>query len=865
MASRPSQRQTAAGRPHLRLYRIICALPGPRPTLLLAAALGIAGLPVTAAARDPLVHYAIPAGPLHRALLLFARQGGMQILFTPDLVTGRRARAITGRLSPEAALAALLTGSGLVARQLPSGAMLIVRAEGSRPLPAADIDPPGTAIAEDIVVTAYKYPSTLAASPAGITVLTGQAADRRGVDDLATLARQVPALQVADTGDSDARLSLRGVNAQGEPTVGLYLGDTPVTGPSGTTFDPGWISPDIELVDVDRMELLRGPQGTLYGASSMGGTLRILFNRADPAGLAARAEGGIALLQGGGIGHNASATVNLPLVEGRAALRGTGWRRRIAGFVDHLRFGISDQGHVTRQGGRLNLGWLPATGMDASLTVLYQESRTDGAAAWDERAGRLVNPSPVRTAAQDRLTLASLTVNRQAGWGTITATGSIYRWDVQKQRDFTAAIGANITSPDGCRRWLALPATGTCDAAQQAGWLAYAGGRLPAILHQPMDVDSASGELRLHVDRWAGTRVTAGVFAETRRDRVTSITALADATTGLLLRPLDETGRRTIRTGLDQIALFGEGTHDLTATIALTAGLRLYHYHREASGRVDLPNPVTGTGDIAPGRFVSSEDGMNWQGRLAWSPSSTVRAYLQVADGFRPGGVNITPGLTAQERTYRSDALRSHEAGLQWRKGAVDLRASVFHIDWRNMIGTVISANSAFAYNTNVADVDIDGAEWSMALAPAPGWTLAVSGGWTDARLAEDQAAPSARDGGRAGDRLAHVPRFSGLATVQWQGNIGLRTRLDARLDLSGRSAIASQLNAGFPGYARTPGRMQLDAAVGADQGGWRLSITVRNVLDDQRADRVLMDALGQHQLYGPTPRTVQVEVLRRI
>ena len=820
---------------------------------------------MTAAARDPLVQYAIPAGPLHRALLLFARQGGMQILFTPDLVAGRQARALSGRLSREAALAALLTGSGLIARQLPSGAMLIVRAAGSRPPATAITGAPGTASAQDIVVTAYKYPSTLATSPAGITVLTGQTADGRGVDDLATLARLIPALQVAETGDSDARLSMRGVNAQGEPTVGLYLGDTPVTGPSGTTFDSGWTSPDIELVDVDRMELLRGPQGTLYGASSMGGTLRILFKRADPAGPAAQMEGGIALLQGGGTGHIASAMVNLPLVEGRAALRATGWRRRSAGFVDQPRFGLSDQGYLTRRGGRLNLAWLPATGTDANLTVLYQDSRTNGTTAWDERAGSFVNFQPVRTVAKDRLMLASITVDRQASWGTITATGSIYRWDVQKQLDFTAAIEANITSPDGCRRWLALPATEMCDAAQQAGWLTYAGGRLPAILHQPMHVDSASGELRLHVDRWASTRLTAGLFAETRGDRVTSITALADAATGLLIRPLDETGRRTIRTGLDQIALFGEATHDLTATIALTAGIRLYHYRRQAQGWVDMPNPVTGTGDIAPGRFVSSEDGVNWQGRLAWSPSSTLRAYMQVADGFRPGGVNITPGLTAQERTYRSDALRSHEAGLQWRKGGVDLQASIFHIDWRNMIGTVSSANSAFAYNTNIADVDVNGAELSIDFVPVPGWTMALAGSWTDARLARDQVPPSAHGQGMAGDRLAHVPRFSGLASVQWQGSISPRTRLDARLDLSGRSAVVSQLNAGFAGYARTPGRVQLDAATGVEFGRWRLSVTVRNLLDDQRPNRVLIDTLGQHQLYGPTPRTVLVDVLRRM
>lgn len=839
---------------------------------MLLLALLCASQPAVLAARERLVACAIPAGPLHQALLLFARQSGVQILFTPDLVLGKRVRAITGRVTAQAALARLLAGSGLAARQLASGAMLIVRiappatatAPATRP-GAAPSSAAAMATGEDIVVTAFKYPATLASSPAGLTAVTGPALEQRAVDDLATLARVTPSLQVFRSGDSNARLSLRGIHAEGEPTVGLYLGDTPVSGPSGTTFDPGWISPDVELADVDRIEILRGPQGTLYGASSMGGTLRILFNRADPSRLSAQVTGGVALAQGGGTGHNAAATINLPVVDGRLALRATGWRRQVPGYLDQPRFGLADGGGTLRQGGRLNLGWLPGTGVEGSVTLLYQDSRTDGAAGWDGRAGRYVIPHPVRIDARDRLVLASATLDRQAGWGTITATGGIYRWDVVKQRDFTAAMAANAADPEGCRRWLALAQGAGCGDAQQAAWLAYATSRLPAILHQPMQVDSASGELRLHADGIPGTMVTAGLFAQSRRDRVASITALADAATGLLVRPLDVTGQRTIRTGLDQIAIFGEGTQDLGGGLSATAGLRLFHYRRRAQGWVELANPVTGTADIAPGRFTSSEDGATWKARLAWGPSPAFRAHLQVADGFRPGGVNITPSLTPQERTYRSDALRSHELGVQWRPAGVEVQASIFHIDWRDMIATVSSANSAFAYNTNVADVDVNGAELSVDHHPAPGWTLALAGSWTDARLARDQDPPSAHGRGLAGDRLPHVPRFAGTAGLAWQGAAGARTRLDARLDLTARSATASQFNAEVAGYARTPGRVQLDAAAGVERGGWRASVTVRNLLDDATPDRITADLFGQPRLYGPAPRTVLLEVLGRI
>lgn len=218
-----------------------------------------------------------------------------------------------------------------------------------------------------------------------------------------------------------------------------------------------------------------------------------------------------------------------------------------------------------------------------------------------------------------------------------------------------------------------LAADAVCTVPQQDRYRAYVTSRLPAILHQPMHVASASREVRPRSEPLAGLIVTTGLFAEHRRDRVSSYIALADSATDLLLRPVSVTGLRTIETGLDQTALYGEVTGALGPHVTATAGLRAFRYVREASGTVEQPNLITGTASIAPGRFTTSENGVTWKARLLWKSGSCLLAYLWFADGFRPGRVNITFAPTGAERSYHSDALASYKAGLQARRRGVQL------------------------------------------------------------------------------------------------------------------------------------------------------------------------------------------------
>lgn len=835
----------------------------------LSAALVLFAQP--ASAREPVRSFAIKAGPLRIALAAYARQSGLQVLFAPELVAGKEAPPLQGRYTRREALEKLLEAHHLIARPLHSGAILIL-ADSAQTAGSPESHPPTKgappqAVFEEILVTAFKYPTILADSAADLTVVTGKFQRRRGIDALETLAQATPSLRLAEGNGAAQRLTIRGIYGNGEPTVGVYFGDSPVSGPSGTTFDPGWIAPDLELVDINRVELLRGPQGTLYGASSMGGTLRFLFNTPDMTRSTNEARAGLAFTQDGEPGHHASAIVNLPIVADELALRAVAYDRHTGGYIDQPRYGLSNVGATDRSGARLALGWQPEPDLNLRLSLFHQKTRTDAARFFDDRAGPRINDLQVVAPNSNTLSLASAALDWMTDWGTFTGAATLYRWKVVKQTDFSGVIGRLIDNAASCQRLAGLDAATPCSATQWDQYHGFVQSRLPAILYQPMWVTSANGELRFHTEALAHTALTLGLFAETRRDRVDSNTALANAQTGLLVEPVDVTGLRSIWTGLDQTALFGEASHDLLPDLTATGGFRLFHYFKHAYGEIFTPNLITGTADIEPGRFTTHETGTNLKLQLTWRPLPGLVTYLQMADGFRPGGVNITPSLTAEERTYRADSLRSYEAGLRVVAAdtSFELQGALYHIDWSDMIFSANSENNAFVYNTNIGSVAIDGAELNVQWKPLAPFTLSLAASWTDARLARDQERASSLGQLQAGDPVPTIPVLSGSLGLSSEAQVRQNLTGWARLDVIGASGFASQFNTLQSGYARTPGRITMDVALGAEHREWDASLVLRNLLDNRAPAQILANSLGERQLYGATPRTIMLEFARRL
>ncbi|WP_375249697.1 TonB-dependent receptor plug domain-containing protein [Sphingomonas sp.] len=829
----------------------------PAAVFLLAAALGGALLagPAAAESTRKLLPRDVPAGPLDVVLRRLAMDSDEQILVDPALVAGWRGQPLVRGMPLEAALVRLLRGAGLTFRRVGPGVLVIVRRTAT---------PDETGSDPDILVTALRRPSLLSDTGPALTVVPGAAIERQRAPGRASLTRLLPALIATSTAPLQQRLSVRGVIGTGESTVGVYIGETPVSAPSGTGFDPAAMSPDIDLIDVERIELLRGPQGTLYGASSMGGTLRMILREADATAISGSVtiEGSATL--GGQPGAALAVVANVPIVRDRLALRGVIGRRTIGGSIDNPRLGYHDGDSARRNSERLSLGWTPDDALRIDATYLAQRNRVDDGGAWRLDAGRQQTDAPVRVPNSERLRLANVTARGAWQRTRMTATLSHYDWQVIRQIDFTNVLERQRDSDAACLRYAVAWRAGGCDDATRAAYHAYLDSRLPAILYQPMAVRSTSGEWRLSDDGNGAWRWTFGAFAEHRVDRVDSIAARADPASGLLIEPLDVTGLRRLDMRLDQQAVYAEVGHAVARGLDATVGLRVYRYVRAAGGSVPVPNIVTGTGSAAEARYRTTARGRNLKFALDWRPGSKVVVRAIASEGFRPGGVNITPELTADERIYRADHLWNYELGLKWAIAgrAVTAEASAFHIDWDGTTFLASSSNGAFSYNTNLPGVDIDGIEARLGTTIGA-WRASVETIWLDARLAADTPVGPSDGMGMRGDALPHVPVVSYAISADWRHDVagGVVT---LGLSASGSSGFDSAFGRDNPYREHTPARFVTDLYATWSRGRWTTRVGVDNVFNAVAATRVFSSAFGMRQIYAATPLTGTLSITRR-
>ncbi|WP_343528017.1 TonB-dependent receptor [Sphingomonas sp.] len=804
-------------------------------------------------AHDPQRPGAAQALTLSEALREEALRCGVSILFPSALVTGRRAPTIGRGGDVAARLGRLLAGSGLRARRLSSRSFIVEALSAPPPSPA--VTP------ADIVVTAMRHPTILGNTPVSMVVVGGDELERAHVTALRQLAGLAPSLTVTESANSLARLSVRGAYAAGEPTVGLYYGNVPIAGPSGTTSDPSAMTPDLALVDVERVELLRGPQGTLYGAGSLAGTLRILFNPADPTRRAASVEVSANSVADGAPGSSVTLMVNRPTDDGHAALRAVLWREVRGGTIDNRVLHITDVDRSIRSGGRLALQWRPAKDWRLDLIGTYQAGRTIDNGAQTSGSGIGQTAARVRAPFRDDFLLLAADLHGEIWRGlSFDATLSHTSWRTHRIIDFTATTLSHENDAVACGHYFSVEGSG-CSASRMADFNAYVQSQSPSVLDQPFSVTTDNVEARLSGS--GAMTWTAGVFASRRRDQGNTWTRPVDAATGMIDRARPATAARTFGGNLDQFAAFADGEWRTSGWLTLSAGLRTFDYRRHAQGFIETPSPITGPFD--PSGFDQSYRAGGSVGRLRgevrWAAG--MLSYLQISGGFRPGGINVVPGLPSGLASYRDDRLTSIEWGTRgtFLHDHVQVELSAYRQSWSRMQYAVQTLDSAYGFIGNIGSARIDGLELSMRWRILPGLKARIEATGTDARLTSDQTSMTATSPGRAGDRLPNVAPIAAAASLSYDRELGSTCSLSATaiLHYTGKSYAA------FPGTGGDPrtavgNATSADIDLGIKRRSAVLSVYVQNI-GDARPIQWTGKLPGQTYVSRMRPRTIGISV----
>ncbi|MGC1303312.1 MAG: TonB-dependent receptor [Caulobacteraceae bacterium] len=694
----------------------------------------------------------------------------------------------------------------------------------------------------EVVVTALKRSTTVENTPLAITAITGDQLVAAGVVDITDVGRLAPGVTVVDAGPGSRRVVIRGVYGPGEPTVGTYYDETPVTGSSGTTGDPGSRTPELGLFDTQRIEVLRGPQGTLYGSGSMSGTFRVITNKPVFGEWGGELDATGDTVDHGGSGGEINGVLNVPLLD-KLAARVVAFDRDTPGYITNVRTGADDLGDYHSYGGRLLVRYQPLENLTIDGTAYYQRS-TGSQPYWFPRVGQYESSTYLAQPISDNVDLYSLTAHYDAGPVTVTAVSSYEnRYQLTTNdldgyyRGLISGPGATGTAATAAAKCQSLFNGGAaCNPSQLTAYTNSVLSLLPTTATQPQSVHDWSNEIRMSSTGDTRFKWTVGFFADQRRTYTVSDQRTGDAATTQIIEPLEITSERTILAHLDQYAGFGEASFDVTHDFTLTFGIRGFDYDETNSGQTPVGLYLLGTKTVGPAVISSSESGVVYKFNASYKLAPHNLVYVEASEGFRPGGVNQILGLPAPFAPYKSDSLWNYELGnkSEWFGHMLYIDADIYDIEWSNMQVTGTTPNGAFSYIANAGAARIYGFEDELALRPIEGLEIEANGDLQNPRLTQNQVTTDVAAPGRFGNRIPYVAELQGDLSISYTHPIrdGMNGTVRADESYTGGSYSSfpptDPARDKLPAYALTNFRLGVEAP----DANWGAYFFIRNALD---------------------------------
>ena len=709
------------------------------------------------------------------------------------------------------------------------------RAEGAA-------DPSERDALEVIVVTAEKRAENLKDVPMSITALTGASLDRLQDRDFADYASMVPGLSLNSSQPGLTRLTLRGQNAGGVgSTVAVYLDESPF-GSSSALLNGSIISGDFDTWDLARIEVLRGPQGTLYGANSEGGLLKFVTNAPVLGSLSGAAEVTGESVDHGGQGGDIRGMLNLPLGD-IAALRISGYTADVPGYINDPSRGLKDINDGHKEGGRVSLLVKPSDDLSIQITAVSQQSKYSGTNTVDSDPvtlqpvhGDLTQERFVSEPSSFKYENYNATVNWNLGPFSVLSSTSYSILSSDVVSDATSVV-------------LAPPSTTLGDILAGA-----IGPNLGAYEDNNASLKKLTQEVRLSspstdlLEWQVGgyfTRET-GELAQLL-NTVTLPSAVPAGLPGLEIVSLGSTYK--------EYAGFADVTYHIIPQFDIQAGGRYSKNEQTAAESI--------TGLLVPAQaFTTPSSGsvVTYSVAPRWHIDANTMVYARVASGYRPGGPNALPPVAPPDvpREYGADKTTNFELGARTTllDGALSLDADAFYVKWKNIQLFEVVDNTGI--NGNGGTARSQGLEWTFGYVPVKGLTFLWNGAFTEANLTDD--APGVN--GHSGDSLPYAPKWSsGLdgeydfnAFAGFKGFVGSTwSYVGTRNTDFASSLVDGQL--GLPHYNK------VDARLGIDNDHYRVTVYAKNIGDSRGVTNYISS--GAPGLNGEVtviqPRTIGV------
>ncbi|MEJ8568013.1 TonB-dependent receptor [Elongatibacter sediminis] len=692
------------------------------------------------------------------------------------------------------------------------------------------------AVLEEVIVTATKRGDIDVQSVAGgIYAVGGDSLDVRGITNFENFAGQIPGLSFQDLGPGDKEFIIRGINGNGPAVVGAYFDEYVIT--ASDQQDGGGKNAPIKMIDLERVEVLNGPQGTLYGANSMAGNIRYIARKPDASGFDAFVDSDFSDTKEGGFNYTVSGMVNIPLSE-NFAMRLVGWRTDNDGWIDQPRLenGAGNyNGNATNindeetNGGRLQFRWTPSDSVTVDFMAMTQDLEAGGSPrftapgspAWPDLPPELLQaaldapdanpPAPLpglppltptedfinvditNNPRDDEINLIGATFTFESDIGTTTVSASQYEHDIEFRFDSTPIL-----------LFFGVPA--------------------PAATVQPQSYDTSMVEVRFASSFDGPLNFVGGAYYQ-RDDNQFQVQVPATDGNGNPARPWDPSNENDFFAGgttffgrqredeVTQTAVFGEFTYTFADRWEAMAGGRVFsvdqksiqqtlHNFGGSSGPVAGEQIGVNAQGNAIGLIETTDDTFRPKFSLSYQATDDVLLYTLYSEGFRVGGVNnanqpFAPGIPA---TFDSDELTNFEFGFKSNLlgNRMLLNATVFLVDWDDIQVEPRDPVGNIPFTTNGGSAEVNGIEWALRFLATDNLRFDFTGTYFfDAQLTTDQpvlpGASSFIIQGQEGDDIPNIPELQLYGSATWEAQIG-----DMPLQLIGDVTYRDDTNTEF-------------------------------------------------------------------